>query len=147
MSFGFPTLPGKRHGLSPVSGILSSHPSPLMMVCCGAVSGPQSPSGAPGKLSSARPAVRISNALAVQRASDVHTRTVHDVGVHHSRPHVLVAQQFLNSSDIVAMFQQVRRKGVSKGVTTDWLVDRSRMCRLLDRTLKTVFVNVVATHG
>ena len=43
------------------------------------------------------------------------------MGVNHGRPHIAVAQQFLNRSDIVIGLQQMRGKAVAKGVGRDAL--------------------------
>lgn len=44
----------------------------------------------------------------VNRASNPRRATVEDVGIDHGRLHVAMAQQFLDSADIVAAFQEMR---------------------------------------
>ena len=48
------------------------------------------------------------------------------MGVDHRRLHVLVPKQFLNGPNIVAVLEQVRRKGVAQGVTGGMLGDSRR---------------------
>ena len=42
--------------------------------------------------------------------------------VNHRRAHIFVTEKFLNSANVVAVFEQVRREGVPERMTTRWLV-------------------------
>jgi hypothetical protein len=46
--------------------------------------------------------------------------------VNHRRLHVLVAKQFLNGSDVIAVLEQVRRKRAAQGVTGGVSADSRR---------------------
>ena len=46
-----------------------------------------------------------------------------------------MAEEFLNGSDIVAVFEQVGGKAVAEGVASDTLVDAGLLGRFLDRLL------------
>jgi len=58
----------------------------------------------------------VSSQLNAQRALYSLAAAVEDVSVDHGRLHVFVAQELLNGSDVVAAFQQVRRKAVVGGM-------------------------------
>ena len=51
--------------------------------------------------------------LSVEGASDTESTAVQYVGIDHGRGHVAVAEQFLDGSDVLAGFEQVRREGVA----------------------------------
>lgn len=57
----------------------------------------------------------------IKRAADMQTRPIQDVGVKHGRGDILVPQQFLHRSNVVSVFEQMRREAVSKSVTTGCL--------------------------
>ncbi len=61
--------------------------------------------------------------MLVQRTAHADPRLVENVSVNHSRGHVLVTQQLLHCSDVITVFEEVRRKGMPKRVTTRWLID------------------------
>ena len=48
----------------------------------------------------------------VERAADVDAGTVQHMGVNHGRSDVFVAQQFLNGTNVVPVFKQVRSEAV-----------------------------------
>ena len=45
------------------------------------------------------------------------------MGVDHSRSHIAVSEQFLNSADVVVRLKQVRRKAVAEGMGCDSLCE------------------------
>jgi len=72
--------------------------------------------------------------------------TLEDVGIDHGRLDVLVAQQFLDGTDVVMVFQQVGGEGVSEGVAGHALFQAGGTCRLPDGALQTTFVEVMAAR-
>jgi hypothetical protein len=72
------------------------------------------------------------------------TSPVQDVGVDHGSRDILVAQEFLDGSDIVASFEQMRSKGMAKRVASCTLDDSSLSHGFLDDSLEYGFVDVVA---
>jgi hypothetical protein len=54
--------------------------------------------------------------------ADVHFPFVLSRSAFHGRIDILVSQQRLNRPDVITVFQQVRRKGMSKGVTAGCLM-------------------------
>ena len=77
---------------------------------------------------------------AVQRAHYAQWAAVEDVGVDHGRLQVAVAEQGLDGSDVGAVLEQMRRKGVPKRVGGDALrqsgpgggLDRQLTCHLVE---------------
>jgi hypothetical protein len=53
---------------------------------------------------------------AVQRAAYAQTAPVQHVRVDHGGSHARVAEQFLDSPDVIAIVQEVRREGMAEGV-------------------------------
>ena len=51
--------------------------------------------------------------LVVERAADVDAGTVQHMGVNHGGSDVLVAEQFLNGTNVIPVFKQVRGEAVS----------------------------------
>ena len=49
------------------------------------------------------------------------------MGVDHSSLDILMAEQFLDGADIVAVLEQVRGEGMPEGVRCDRLVNTSRL--------------------
>jgi len=47
---------------------------------------------------------------------DVHSRTIHHMGIDHGGGHVCMPQQFLDGADICSVFQQMGGEGVTKGM-------------------------------
>ena len=47
--------------------------------------------------------------------------SVQDMGIDHGRADILVPKEFLDGTDVIACFKQMRGKGMSEGVTTDML--------------------------
>ena len=48
----------------------------------------------------------------IKRAADMQTGPIEDVRVKHGRSDILVAEQLLHGSNVVSVFQQMRRKAV-----------------------------------
>ncbi len=59
------------------------------------------------------------SARLIQRRVDGQTATLKDMGVDHGGTHVFVAEEFLNSSNIVTILQQMRGEAVAQGMTAD----------------------------
>src|SRR5712664_2609039 len=81
---------------------------------------------------------------AIQRTPHPQPRLLHHMRVNLRGAHVLVPEQFLNGSDIVAGFQQPRRKRMSQRMATGGLDDSSQTYRVLHRPLQTRLAGVVA---
>ena len=54
----------------------------------------------------------------IGRAADTPATSVQDVGIYHGGLDVAVPQQFLHRPDVVAVLQQVRRKGMAQRMAT-----------------------------
>src|SRR5258708_1505109 len=80
----------------------------------------------------------------IRRTRYVRETVLHDVGVHHGRLHVLVPEQLLNGTDVVPCFQQVRGKGVSKGMTAHEFGNAGSLNRSLDGALNGLLMDVIA---
>jgi hypothetical protein len=57
--------------------------------------------------------VRGSGSKAVRRASHAPPSSIQDMGVDHGGLDIVVAEQLLDSADVVAVLDQMRRKGMS----------------------------------
>src|SRR5438105_14206281 len=66
------------------------------------------------------------------------------VRVNHRRAHIFVAKQLLNSANIVAAFEQMRRKRMSERVTRSWLCDTGTANCIFHCALKNALGDVVA---
>src|SRR5882724_5273955 len=82
----------------------------------------------------------------IQWTADDHARFVEYVGINHGRGHVFVAEQFLHSSDIITVFQQMRSKTMPEGVAACRLPDSRALDRGFDCFLKVFLGNVVTTR-
>ena len=82
--------------------------------------------------------------LAVQRAAYGQAAAFEDVGVDHSGFDAFVAQEFLNSPNIIAVFQEVCSEGVPESMATDRFVDPGSSDRISDCFLKPLFADMVA---
>jgi hypothetical protein len=69
--------------------------------------------------------------LVVKRAANGQPRFIQNVGVNHRGGDVFVPEQFLDGTNIVAVFQQVRGKAVPKSVPRKKLRSRGFMNRVL----------------
>ena len=79
----------------------------------------------------------------VERAVDPSTATIQYVRVDHRGLDVLVPQEFLDGSDVVAVLQQMGCKGMTKCVGGHALGQPSPIGRLMDRLLNHRFVEMV----
>jgi hypothetical protein len=59
----------------------------------------------------------------IHRAAHTFAPLIEDMGIYHSGFDILVAQEFLYSSDIVSVLQQVRGEGMPKRVARCTLAD------------------------
>jgi len=66
------------------------------------------------------------------------------VGVDHGGLDVLVTHELLHDPNVVPRFQQVRGEGMPECVAADRLRDARPSCRILDRPLQGLLVDVVA---
>ncbi len=69
---------------------------------------------------------------------------IQHMGIEHGGLDILVAQQFLNRPDVIAVSQQTRGKGVPEGVTGGVLDQSGLADSLFDRALHGGFVNMMA---
>ena len=67
------------------------------------------------------------------------------MGVDHLRAHVIVSEQFLNRSNIVAVLQQTGCKGMKQGVTPSRFKNARFDSCFLECFLKHCFMKVVPT--
>ena len=65
------------------------------------------------------------------------------MGIHHRGAHVSVPQQFLDRSDVIAVFQKVSGKAIPQRVATGWLDNARFDPRFLKRPLQNRFMVVV----
>jgi hypothetical protein len=81
----------------------------------------------------------------INGAANASRSTVEDMGIDHRRFDIIMAQEFLDRSDIVTAFEQVSGKGMPERMASSSL----RQSRLRDRIshgfLNQGFVNVMAT--
>jgi len=66
------------------------------------------------------------------------------VGVDHGGAHILVAEQFLDGTDVAAILEEVRGKRMAEGVTTDAFLDARFSGGFLDGALQNGGVEVMA---
>jgi hypothetical protein len=86
----------------------------------------------------------------VQWAAHSQPAPIQDMRVNHRRLHIFVTQQFLHGPNIVALLeqmQQMRRKTVAKGMTTDAFGDLCRTICLAHGPLQTTLTDVMAADG
>jgi hypothetical protein len=50
----------------------------------------------------------------IQRTSDALTTTLQNVGINHGRSHIVVSQEFQDSSDVITALLELRNKGMPK---------------------------------
>jgi hypothetical protein len=63
--------------------------------------------------------------------------------IHHRRLHIFVAQEFLHRPDVVALLEQMRRKAVPQGVTTDAFGEPCRTTGPTDGPLQPTLMGVM----
>lgn len=81
---------------------------------------------------------------AVHRAADAEWAAVQDVGVDHRRGDVLVAEQFLDRADVLAVLEEVGGEGMAQGVTGRSLAESGSQDGFAHGSLDDGFVQVVA---
>ena len=82
--------------------------------------------------------------LLVQGTPDSHATAIQDVGVDHGGLHVLVAEQLLDSADVVAAFEEMGGKAVAEGMRGDRLVHLCPTGCLFDSFLQAGLAQVMA---
>ena len=80
-------------------------------------------------------------------AADGFGAFVKNMGVDHGGFDIFVAEQFLNSADVVTCFKQMGGKGVPKGVRRDALIYFGETGGIFDGFLQVGFVEMVALRG
>jgi hypothetical protein len=80
----------------------------------------------------------------IHRALSPPSTSVQDMGVNDGRLHVFMTEQFLNTSNIVPLFNQVCGEGVAEGVAGGTLRKPHLSYRILDAALHSRLVNAVA---
>src|SRR5437870_3654714 len=70
----------------------------------------------PPRFSNPQSAIRNPKFLRVQRTSHPSSAFIQNMRINHRGPHVLMAEKFLHSPNIVSIFQQMRRKAMPKCV-------------------------------
>ena len=83
---------------------------------------------------------------AVQRAAQSAPAAVQDVGVDHGRRDVLVTQELLYRSDVIAGSQEMGREAMAQRATTCGLRNAGFPDGLFDRPLEGLLVEVMAAH-
>src|SRR5437870_1030548 len=76
-----------------------------------------------GRDGSSRASAPRGGSSSIERAHHAEGTAIDDVDVDHRRPDVLVAEQGLDSADVRAPFQEVRREAVSQRVGRRALVE------------------------
>ena len=76
---------------------------------------------------------RIDELQAVERARHPQAAPVQDVRVDHRRADVAVAQQLLDGSDVVAVFEEVGCEGMTEGMAAGVLDDSGAVDRFVHR--------------
>jgi len=82
----------------------------------------------------------------IKRAADMQTGPIEDVRVKHGRSDILVAEQLLHGSNVVSVFQQMRRKAVSESLAAGCLFYTRSANRQLHCVLQIFFGNVMTSH-
>jgi hypothetical protein len=69
--------------------------------------------------------------------------SVQDMGIDHGRADILMPKEFLDGTDVIACFKQMRGKGMSESVTTDMLNDACTGDCFLDAPLNNRLMSVM----
>jgi hypothetical protein len=80
----------------------------------------------------------------IERASDGQSAFGEDMGIDHRRPDVAVAQEFLDGTDVVALFQKTGCERMPERMATAVLGDSGTQDCGLHRALEHTFVDVVS---
>ena len=68
------------------------------------------------------------------------------MGINHRGTYILVTKQFLDGADIISIFEQMRRKTVSEGMTIHRFVDSCQSGSFFHRFLQATLMEVMATY-
>ncbi len=90
------------------------------------------------------PGLRFRFSVRVERAADGEAAAIEDVGVDHRRADVLMAEQFLDGADIVAVFEEVGGERVAEGMAGDPFLNFGLTGGGADRFLERAAADVVA---
>jgi hypothetical protein len=94
-----------------------------------------------GRISNWRPS---SGAELIGRARNEPPATIEDVGVDHRRTYVAMPHEFLNRTNVVAVFEKMRRERVSKGMTRHPPGDSRMVASLVHGALKDGFMKMMS---
>lgn len=83
----------------------------------------------------------------IQRATHGQAAALEDVGVDHGGAHVLVAEEFLHRTDVVAVFQEMGSEGVAEGVAGNALANPGLLGGLPDCSLQVALVQMMAADN
>ena len=84
-----------------------------------------------------------SHGALVEWTADADPPAIQHMCIDHRRLHIFVAQQFLDRPDIIALLQQMRRKAVPQGVTTDAFGEPCRTTGLAHGPLQPTLMGVM----
>ena len=84
--------------------------------------------------------------LGVEGGFDGVGSALEDVGVDHGGFYVLMPEEFLYGSYVVAVLEEVGGEAVAKGVGGDAFFNLCKSCGLFDSSLQGGFMNVMAAH-
>src|SRR3989304_7358028 len=85
--------------------------------------------------------------LTIQRTLDSQSPALEDMSVYHGGFHVFVSEQFLDSANVIAVFEEMSGKGMAKSMRGGELVDFCGASGLFDSPLKGCLVQMVAVVG
>jgi hypothetical protein len=81
----------------------------------------------------------------IEGAAHGQATPVEDMGIDHSRFHVLVSQQLLHGADVIAGLEQMSGEGMAESVGANGFVDPRQAGSLPDRLLQAALVQMVTT--
>lgn len=77
--------------------------------------------------------------MAVERTPNTSAAAIKDMCIDHCCPHVLVTEEFLNSSNVVTVLEQMGGKAMTKGVATAMLGNVCELDCLFDASLQNLW--------
>jgi hypothetical protein len=83
----------------------------------------------------------------IQRTAHGQSAASQPMRVHHSCFHILMSEEFLDRPAILSLLEQMRRKAVSKGITTDAFSEPRRTTRPTDGSLQSTLIGVMPADG
>ena len=89
---------------------------------------------------------RPTDGLGVERAADSERAFVQNVGINHCRFHILVAEESLDSANIMTLLQEVGGEAMAESVRGDVLVDARHFGCISNRRADGAFVQMVAAR-